>query len=360
MANDRLEIDPCRGVVIRMESVERSTDLPVLLLHNVDPSWESTDIAGVFEAVHRLKLALQKEGHPVVEVPIWNSRLADTLKPFNPQGHIVLNWCEELPGAPRSDFMVAQTLETLNFTYTGSSPHVLAFSWDKPAVKALLHKKGIATPRWQVVPIHKSAYWNYFPAIVKPTFEHCSHGITTDAVALNPQELKERIAFVQDVFHQPALIEDFIDGREFHVTLWGNGAIEALPAAEMDFTVFANLRDRLCTFDSKFTPGSMHYEKIEVRVPAALDEHERLRLNQTALRAYKALGCRDYARIDLRYRNGVFYVLDINPNSDLSPDTSMVYAAEAAGFSYGVVGSRLVNFAAQRHPVFGCRTDVSS
>ena len=343
-----------------MESVESSTDLPVLLLHNVDPSWESTDIAEVFEAVARLKLALQREGHPVVEVPVWNSELTDILKPFNPEGYIVLNWCEELPGAPRSDFVVAQILETLNFTYTGSSPQVLAFSWDKPAVKALLHEKGIATPRWQVVPVHRSACWNCFPAIVKPTFEHCSHGITTDAVALNPQELKERITYVQDVFHQPALVEDFIDGREFHVTLWGNGTIEALPAAEMDFAVFNNLRDRLCTFDSKFTPGSLHYEKIEVRIPAGLDEHEHLKLNRTALRAYKALGCRDYARIDLRLRNGIFYVLDINPNADLSPDTSMVYAAEAAGFSYGVVGSRLVNFAAQRHPLFGSRTDTSS
>jgi D-alanine-D-alanine ligase len=343
-----------------MESVEGSTDLPVLLLHNVDPSWEPTDIEGVFEAAEQLKFALEREGHPVVAVPVWNSALAEILKPFNPKGYVVFNWCEELPGAPRSDHVVAQILETLKFTYTGSPPEVLEFSWNKPAVKALLQKKGIATPHWQVLPINRSASWNCFPAIVKPTFEHCSYGITTDAVALNPQELEERITYVQDVFQQPALVEDFIDGREFHVTLWGNGTVETLPAAEMDFTVFADLRDRLCTFDSKFTPGSLHYEKIELRIPAALNEQERLKLNQTALRAYEALGCRDYARIDLRYRNGIFYVLDVNPNADLSPDTSMVYAAEAAGFSYGSVGSRLVNLAAQRHPLFGNRTDVSS
>jgi D-alanine-D-alanine ligase len=336
-----------------MESVERRTDLPVLLLHNVDPSWEPSDVEVVFEAAKQLKSALREEGHPVVEVPVWNSELAVILKPYNPKGYIVFNWCEELPGLPRSDFVVAQILETLKFTYTGSPPQILEFSWNKPAVKELLHRKGIATPRWQVFQVSGADGWNCFPAIVKPTFEHCSNGITTDAVVMNPQELEERIACVQDVFHQPALVEDFIDGREFHVTLWGNGNIEVLPAAEMDFTALDNVRDRLCTFDSKFTPGSLHYEKIELRIPAELDESEHFKLTQTALRAYEAMGCRDYARIDLRARNGIFYVLDINPNADLSPDTSMVYAAEVAGLTYGVVGSRLVNFAAQRHSVFG-------
>lgn len=336
-----------------MESGRRRTDLPVLLLHNVDPSWEMSDIEVVLEAAKQLKSALQKEGHPVVEVPVWNSELAEILKPFNPNDYIVFNWCEELPGVPRSDFVVAQILETLKFTYTGSAPQILEFSWNKPAVKELLYRKGIATPYWRVFPVSGSDVWDCFPAIVKPTFEHCSNGITSDAVVMNPQELEERIAFVQDVFHQPALVEDFIDGREFHVTLWGDGSIEALPPAEMDFTALDNLRDRLCTFDSKFKPGSLHYEKIELRIPAELDASEHFQLTQTALRAYKAMGCRDYARIDLRSRNGIFYVLDINPNADLSPDTSMVYAAEAAGLTYGVVGSRLVNFAAQRHSLFG-------
>jgi D-alanine-D-alanine ligase len=147
-------------------------------------------------------------------------------------------------------------------------------------------------------------------------------------------------------------VEDFIDGREFHVTLWGNGGVAMLPPAEMDFSAFDNVRDRLCTFDSKFNPSSVHFEKIELRVPAPLDELEYARLRDTAVRAYKVVGCRDYGRIDLRLRNGIFYVLDVNPNADFSPDTSLVYAAEAAGFTYGAAGSQLANFAAQRHPLF--------
>jgi D-alanine-D-alanine ligase len=338
-----------------MESEERRTDLPVLLLHNIDASWGAEEIASAVESVNKMKFALRQEGHPVVDVPVQSTNLAGILKKFQPEDHIVLNWCEELPGVPRSDVTVAQLLETMKFSYTGSTPEVLSFSWNKAAVKTLLDENHIATPCWQMLSGRQSPEWDCFPAIVKPAFEHCSNGITTDAVVLNPAELMKRVAFVQDKFQQPALVEDFIDGREFHVTIWGNGSIEMLPPAEMDFSAFNNLKDRLCTFDSKFTPGSLHYEKIEIRIPAALDEHENLKLKQISMRAYQNMGCRDYARIDLRLRNGIFYVLDINPNADISPDTSLAYAAEAAGLTYGILCSRLVNFAAQRHPIYGCR-----
>jgi len=126
-----------------------------------------------------------------------------------------------------------------------------------------------------------------------------------------------------------------------------------LPPAEMDFSAFADIRHHLCTYDSKFMPGSEDFEKIEIVVPALLEDHQYEQLWQTTYRSYRVLGCRDYARIDLRLRNNIFYVLDINPNADLSPDTSMVYAAESKGISYGEFASRLVNLAAQRHAVFG-------
>jgi D-alanine-D-alanine ligase len=120
----------------------------------------------------------------------------------------------------------------------------------------------------------------------------------------------------------------------------------------MDFSAFDSVKDRLCTFDAKFTPGSTHYEKIEMRIPASLNQTQLSCLNRTAINAYRAAGCRDYARIDLRMENNLYCVLDVNPNADFSPDTSLVYAAEAAGLSYGVIASYLVNLAAQRHPLF--------
>jgi D-alanine-D-alanine ligase len=169
-------------------------------------------------------------------------------------------------------------------------------------------------------------------------------------------ELAERIAVITEQFHQPALVEDFIDGPEFHVSLWGNrynGGVQMLPPAEMDFSRLRSVRDRLCTFDSKYRPGSRHYEEIQVQIPAALDEMQLRQLERVSMEVYRLFGCHDYARLDFRLRNGTFYVLDVNPNPDITPETSIVQSAELAGYSYGEMISNLINLAARRHPIFG-------
>jgi D-alanine-D-alanine ligase len=121
----------------------------------------------------------------------------------------------------------------------------------------------------------------------------------------------------------------------------------------MDFSYFNNVKDRLCTYDSKFIPGSEHYEKIETLLPAPLTGDESKALELVCKNAYVALGCRDYARMDIRLRDNIFYVLDVNPNADISIDASMACAAEVAGISYGQMGSLIVRMAARRHPILG-------
>ena len=214
----------------------------------------------------------------------------------------------------------------------------------------MLDRLSIPTPAWRVYDKPESNGWTTYPAIVKPSCEHCSYGVTSDAVVSSPQELRERIAFVLDTFREPALVEDFIDGREFHVSLWGNGTIEMLPPAEMDFQELRDVHDRLCTYDAKFKPGTRLYDQIEVRVPAPLSAAETDAIEKTARAAYRAMGCRNYARLDMRLRDGVFYVLDINPNPDISSDTSMVAAAALRKYTYGAMLSRIINLAALRHP----------
>jgi len=333
-----------------MEFDLKWTDGSVLLLYNVDSLWEPVELNNVLEAVEQLKAALAQEGHSVVLLEVERSDFVDILKLYDPREYVVFNWCEDLPGTHQGEVIMAAMLEKNNFCYTGSPPEVLSLSWDKAAVKRLLNRSRIATPFWRLFSTPQVKNWKNFPAIVKPAFEHCSNGITPEAVVLDANELGERIAYVLDEFHQPALVEVFIDGREFHVTLWGNGNIEMLPPAEMDFSAFDNIKDRLCTFDSKFIPGSLHYEKIELQIPAELNEKQIQQLKRTSQRAYHAIGCRDYARIDLRLQKGTFYVIDVNPNADMYPDTSLAYAVEAAGLSYGFFASTLVHLAAQRHP----------
>ncbi len=329
------------------------TDYPLLLLYNLDPAWAEEDRNESFQAMEKLRGELQREGYNVIPVCLEDANLAGKLDEYAPDDYLVFNWCEEIPGVPRSAAEVARRLEDLGFTFTGADSRALTLAQDKRLVKRVLRRNGVPTPAWKIYDNTAQNGWERFPAIVKPAFEHCSLGVTREAVVCSPQELRQRIEYVLETFAQPALVEEFIDGRELHVTVIGNGKLHVLPPAEMDFSAFADVRDRLCTYESKFDPQSDSYNEIQLRLPASLSADELARLEQTALAAYRAASCRDYARLDIRMRGGTFYVLDINPNADFSPDTSLALAAEVAGYSYGRLGSWLINLAAQRHPVFG-------
>ncbi len=127
-----------------MEPTQRRTDIPVLMLHNLDPSWDSAETAVAVESAEKLATELNKEGHPVLVVPVTDAALGEVLQPYPPEDYVVFNWCEELPGCPRSDATVAGILESLKFAYTGSSSKVLSLSWDKLAVKQMLNNMGPA------------------------------------------------------------------------------------------------------------------------------------------------------------------------------------------------------------------------
>lgn len=327
--------------------------IPVLVLHNLDPTWSPKELQEAKEQVGLLMESLRAEGHPVGEQRITDSLLSMRLAKWDPAKLVVLNWCEAIPGLERSEPLVALALEALGFTYTGSPAEVLSLSWDKRSVKRILSKARIRTPRWKAYLTPTCGDWKTFPAIVKPALEHCSLGLSPKSVVMDARELAEQVERVLDEMKQPAMVEDFIDGPEFHVNLWGNGVVQMLPPAEMDFSSFQDPRDRLCTFDSKFTPGSLHYEGIRVKVPSSLCSSRLKSLQRIALKTYMAVGCRDYARLDLRLREDQFYVLDVNPNPDISSDTSLALCAEHAGHTYGSMLSHLVRLAAQRHPVFG-------
>lgn len=326
--------------------------LPVLLIYNLDPTWEPHARDEVERETRRLATAMVEVGHPVSLMPVADGGLATRLLAFSPDDQLVFNWCESLPGIPYSEALVADALEDLGFAFTGADAKALTLSQNKQRVKELLTENGIPTPWWRVYETTQVGDWEGFPAIVKPVYEHSSIGITPEAVVLTRDELAGRVRFVLDTLHQPALVEDFIDGREFRVSLWGRDRPVAMPVAEMDYSAFPEVRQRLCTYESKHDPESLHYRKIETLLPAPLRKEEVQRLCDTAASAYFAAGCRDYGRIDLRLRDGVFYVLDVNPNPDLSADASLACAAELAGFSYGVLGSCLVALAACRHPRF--------
>jgi len=322
----------------------------VLLLYSVHPDWEPDEQDRVVRENRRLGVAIRRRGHRVGFLQIHGNHLADTLAPFDPAQVVVFNCCEEIPGEEASEAVVVDVLEELGFAYTGATAAAIRLSYDKPRVRELLSAKGVPVPHWAEFDRPGQHPWDLFPAIVKPAWEHCSIGVDRWAVVLDEGELEQRVAHVVATYDQPALVEDFIDGREFHVPLWGDDTVEMLPPVEMDFSALGNVRDRLCSYASKFDPDSSAYRHIRSRVPARLSAAERDALEASCRLAYELVGCRDYGRIDVRERGGRMYVLDVNPNADLSADASVALAANKAGFCYGALGSRLVRWAQNRAP----------
>jgi D-alanine-D-alanine ligase len=326
----------------------------VVVIYDIDLGWNSFEISSARSSALELCRALREEGIEAVPEELNNAALGKLLDRYDPDDTLLFNLCETLPGIPESESSVIRTIQERGFSYTGNMPDVIDLSYDKQQVKEVLASCNIKTPYGEILTVEEAEGWELFPAIVKPSREHCSLTISEDSVVYDTFSLKKQIAVVNEELKQPALVEDFIDGREFHVSVWCNGKPEMLPPAEMDFSFFGEARDRLCTYDSKFIPGSRHYEMIETLLPAPLDHAELRNMEDLVFQAWRGLGCRDYARFDLRLRDRQFYLLDFNPNNDISIDTSFAMAAEIHGYSYGALAKKIVSMAANRHPVLVC------
>jgi len=300
--------------------------------------------------------ALKSEGMEAYLEELNTPHIERVLEKYNPYDTILFNLCETLPGIPQSERRVVETIENFGFTYTGNSSYVINLSYDKQKVKDILVSMGITVPSGAVLSPDESKEWNLFPAIVKPSLEHCSLTLNENSVVFDNDALREQIIRVNNELNQPALVEDFIDGREFRVSVWNNDPPEVLPLVEMSFEAFSDPRKRLCTYDSKFLPGSEHYKKIVSVVPASIDDKLLRKLEKKVLKAWKGLGCLDYARFDYRMRDDEFYLLDFNPNNDISHNTSFALAVESSNYSYSQMIKKILMMAAERHPVYGEKT----
>jgi D-alanine-D-alanine ligase len=308
----------------------------------------------VVEAHSRLTDALASAGYCIDLLPVVDQHFPQRLGSFDSKECVLFNWCDGIPGLHQSEWMVVRQLEQMGFVFTGSGSATLSLSYDKYRVKEALDRGGVTTPRWRLYKTSQENGWHEFPAIVKPAFGHCSEWLTSESVAMNEKELHDRISYLVDKVGLPALVEDFIDGREFHVS---PGATAAWRCSCGDGLLRVQRRARSTVhLRRQVHPASMHYQNIRTVLPSTLDEAELDELERVSMAAYKAIGCRDYGRIDLRLRDGVFYVLDINPNPDISEDASMASAAEHAGYSHGDMAGYLIKLAAKRHPVFGRKT----
>lgn len=266
---------------------------------------------------------------------------------------IIFNLCEGAFSKSAFEMNVAALLELYGARFTGSPPMALGLALDKGLTKDILSSRGIPTPEYAVMDRAPESLPGglEFPLIVKPLREDASVGIDSNAVVSSLEELRDRVEFITKRYSQPAIVEEYIDGREFNIAVLGNGADKkALPPSEILFVDFPEGKPKICCYEAKWVEESPFFRKTVPSCPADVPEALRGELQAIALKAYGIIGCRDYARVDMRLgRDGKIKVLEVNPNPDISSDAGFARAAKASGLEYPDLVAAIVGAAEARY-----------
>jgi len=263
---------------------------------------------------------------------------------------LVFNWCEQYVDRPWTDAEITGELEQLGYVFTGADATGMRLSLDKAAVRQRLEAAGVPVPIGRIYTDEQLDDWVVFPAIVKPANQHSSFGVSRRSLVENPAELRRQVQWVLKEFGGPAVVEEFVDGREVHVALIGNRAVTVLPPLEVDYSLFNDRRDRIYTNEAKFDKQHLPYYLTKFLCPAPLNAATQQRVEAVALAAYQLGGCRDYGRVDLRLRHGEPVVLDVNPNADLTFESDHAIGSKMLGWTYGQLAARIIECALERWP----------
>jgi len=321
----------------------------VIILYNYYKSWKADEYQDALRLLEVMVDGLKALGHTVKVVEFWKD-VRPALEGFDPNEWVIFQWCEGVEDEVGGDARICADLDEMGFAYTGNSPTTLRLSVEKGKVKKVLDRWKIPTPAGrEFASPDEITTWQHWPSIVKPVSQHCSAGVNRDAVVHNLKELKARVAYVNNEFKEAALVEKFVDGREINVGVWGNGRPRVLPLREIDFSRIANPLHRMVTWDSKWVPDSQDWNTQPVITDVDVHPEIRARIEEIVLKTYRVFDCRDYARVDLRLdSDGQPYVIDVNPNPDITYEGGFAGGCAAAGYNYGEAISNIISMAVAR------------
>jgi D-alanine-D-alanine ligase len=303
------------------------------------------------ETVELIATSLEAEGHAVTMLGGGRELLGNIL---HNKVDFVFNTAEGRGTHRSREAQVPSILEMLNIPYSGSDPQSLAICLDKDLTKKLVALEGVSTPTWRVIN-HTDKLCQIedpcfpFPAIIKPAYEGSSKGIRLTSVAEDADQAKEAIESLLDNYHEPAMIERVIPGDEVTVAIIGNsppkilGVMRVLPKQSNEYFIY--------NLDVKRN----YLDLVDYECPAGLEEKVVQRIQSSSLKAFNALGCRDFARLDFRISaGGVPYFLEINPLPGLGTHSDLVIMAKKIGWSHRQLMSTMLNAALERYPQCVC------
>ena len=307
----------------------------------------SLDILTQVEAIENTLVEL---GHQTVRIPFTRD-ISDFIQRMGEEKvEIAFNLCETVDENPRLAGHPAALLELLGVPFSGSPSMALMLSTDKVMTKRLLIGKGIRTPDYLIYngTDKFNSHVLRFPVIVKPRFEDASIGIDQDSIFQDEEELRKGLREFFDRFGT-LLVEEYMAGREFNISLFGYPLANVLPVAEIDFSAFPEGSYPIVGYRAKWDRASFEYHNTPRKFPQELPHDLLKNMERTALESFHLLMLRDYGRVDMRVDGrGRIHVLEVNANPCLSPDAGFAAAAQKAGMTYSDMVRELVNFIEQR------------
>lgn len=304
------------------------------------------------ETINALKSAIESAGHKVVLIEADENAFTK-LKRLKSQLDIVFNIAEGMRGESRESHMPS-ILEMLGIPYSGSGPLTLAICLDKARTKEILSFHRIKTPEFQIF-TDSSEELNQklkFPLIVKPISEGSSKGIKDDCVVRTDEELRNKISSLLKTYNQPALVEEFLEGREFTVAVMGNTDPVVLPIVEIIFDELPDNANKIYSYEAKWIWDVPSKPLNIFSCPADLPKPLYTQICRTAIAAYKAVNCKDLCRIDIRLKGTTPCIIEMNPLPGMIPNpednSCFPKAARAAGIQYNDLINMILYYAAER------------
>ena len=304
---------------------------------------KKTDIEAISDALREL-------GHEPALLPI-DGRLQTLSKVAKSPSELCFNLVESYAGNDTMEMHFAAYLDLVGKRYTGAGPQGSFLAMDKAVAKKIIRFHGLYTPYAAVVDHGRVEHAQdiRFPLIVKPANEDASKGIDSGSVVHELKELLERISYIHDEFGCPAMLEEYIEGRELYAAVIGNDKPEALPVVELDLSKLPEGMPHIAGYEVKFDVRTEAYKKTKSAPAKDLSEELVATIHETAVTAYRALKLRDYGRLDLRLaESGRVYVIEANPNPWLDPTAEFMMAAKESGRSYTDTIGEIVELAMKR------------
>jgi D-alanine-D-alanine ligase len=331
------------------------------LIHNVPVpvghafSEASQDILAQVEAVEE---ALNDLGHSSIRIPFTRDVSGFIRDMREARVEMAVNLCETLDDDPRFVGHPAAMLELLDLPFSGSPTFALMLTTDKVMTKRVLRGNGIRTPDYVVYDGKGEFDFRLlrYPVIVKPALQDASIGIDQGSIFRDARALDKEIMGFFEGFGT-ILVEEYVEGREFNVSLFGYPSPGVLPVAEIDFSAFPRELFPIVGYRAKWDCSSFEYYHTPRKFSRGLCPALQQRIEKTAIECFRLLMLRDYGRVDMRVNDqGQIYVLEVNANPCLSPDAGFAAAAQQAGMTYADMVRQFIDFMEQRSRSNGSQT----